>query len=737
MSHTVKHPGRDPWGLIPAALPPHPRVLVTPAHIAFTRSHLATCAWRKAAFHLLLQRCAEIPKFHDDPRQPLSAKIKQAYTELLFSTVRTALAFHLTRDSIHRQNALNGLRKLAEAYLKRPVTGHDCRVAGGGMYESAYIAWLAGAYDLLAAEGFTDRDQRRFEELLEACDELLHANPHRTCSNHNSWGIRAGLSIAAARHDLQGLHFNLYGGPEKDRKRYGFIHQLRHDLLADGIEWEHNLRHHFLTLAVYADIADRCRNIGIDLWHRPFPSAVENEGDDLHAEYGPPGEKWLRGAFDGPLYQLFPSDEFPLFGDSRLSRLRGLAEWGIFYSLVYEAHEDPRHAWLLDRLEEAYRPRPFPDLPATLQTDTNDIDFVRLLRNEWPRGESPFARDSSFSLSGRYRQGCSLFPTNGSALLRADPHNRSAPAAFLFWGPHSGGHQGPAALNLELYAGGRRLTDTPWSRSFDDPLHLTWCRSTVAHNTVTVDETPMYPYDQPTESIWESDYWHKKNSAGTLVSFHSEPGAHRVRASNEKVYPGVRLDRTIVVGPDYILDLYRCLSDCEHLYDWSIHFPAPMILPKNITPINLGQRPGYRHLRNACRQNPSTTDRCAQVDWTFPCGFLKASCQATTPADFLFARTPEPTDENGFPGSDHRPEMACSTLLIRTRARSTAFVVLFSFGNTTASHPTLEAMDGLADTDIHLTLARSGQPREHRKFPLREIAERTGCASPPLCDKVF
>lgn len=714
--------GSDPWGLIPHTLPPHPHILATPAHIEFNRIHVATCAWRKTALNLLRKRCDTVHTFHDDPRKPLTAEITRSYNALLFFIVRNALAFQLTRQSAHYHKAFHGLHALAEAYLKRPITGHDCRVAGGGMYESSFIAWLAGAYDLLAAEGFKDADQKLFNNTLAACSEVLEANPHRTCSNHNSWGIRAGLSIASARNDKRGISFNLYGGMEKGQRRYGFIHQLRHDLLADGIEWEHNLRHHFLTLAVYADIADRCRNIGIDLWHRSFPSAVEDEGNDLHEDYGPAGGKWLRGAFDGPLYQLFPNGEFPLFGDSRLSHLRGLAVWGIFYNLVYEAYEDPRHAWLLNRLEEEYQSRPFPELPATLQTKTGDIDFVRLLRNEWPKGQSPLAVDSSFSLTGRHQQGCSLFPTNGSAMLRADPLEKSAPAAFLFWGPHSGGHQGPAALNLELYAGGRRLTDAPWSRSFEDPLHLTWCRTTVAHNTVTVDETPMFPYNQPTESIWESDYWHKKNSAGTMVSFQATSDNKSMRAYNDRVYPGVRLDRTIVVGPDYILDLFRCFSENEHQYDWAIHFPARLILPRTVSPIDLGQRLGYRHLREASCLSPEKNNTPVVLKWDYPNGQLHAQCHATTQTKIIFARTPEPTSENGFPGSDHRPEMACSTLLIRAQERSLAFATLFSFGAATDSRPALEMIEGHANADLRLTIFRPGIPREQWLFPIGEMA---------------
>ena len=681
----------DPFHLIPVTLPVRPRVLVTPAHLEFTRASLATCAWRRAALQRLLTQCAEPISFRDNPSVKISRHQEQLYYAAVLQATRLALAFQLTRQAGLWEQARRLLRDIATASMRRSPAGSHYRVATGDMNEALFLSWFACAYDLVAVE---DANEPILDELLAAGLTVIDANPHRTCSNHNTWGIRARLSIAAACGDREGIHTSLYG----TAGRYGFVHQLQHDLLADGMEWEHNLRHHFLTLEVYADIADRCRNLGIDLWHRSFPAAMADAGADLHGDYGPAGDKWLKSAFDAPLYQMFPTGEFSMFGDSRLSHLRGLAVWGIFYNLAYQARRDPRHAWPLQQLERAWPVRSFPELPATLQTATGDLDFVRVLDNDWPAGECPWAADTAIGLTGQHRHGSTLLPSNGSTMLRADPADRNAPAAFIFWGAHSGGHQGPGALNLELSAGGQRLTDAPWSASFDDPLHLTWCRTTIAHNTVTVDETPMFPYHEPTDSIWQSDYWQKQSSASELVEF----TPNRVRVANARVYPGVLLERTVIIHREYVLDLFRCASAAEHQYDWAIHFSAERVSVDQLAPVDLGQKVGYRHLRDA---------RLAASDafrWQYPKGQLQAQVCSASPVQLIVARGPEPTAVNEFPGSDHQPARACSTLIARCRERSAVFATLFTFGSTDGARPQVALLNGSGELRLKVSSLRAG-----------------------------
>jgi len=78
-------------------------------------------------------------------------------------------------------------------------------------------------------------------------------------------------------------------------------------------------------------------------------------------------------------------------------------------------------------------------------------------------------------------------------------------------------------------------------------------------------------------------------------------------------------------------------------------------------------------------------------------------------AQVILARNPEPGPENGFPGSDHHPEMACSTLLVRRHARSAAFVTLFTFAAAGQLRPQLASVKGDAAGDILITINSPGR----------------------------
>jgi len=211
---------------------------------------------------------------------------------------------------------------------------------------------------------------------------------------------------------------------------------------------------------------------------------------------------------------------------------------------------------------------------------------------------------------------------------------------FMFWGPHSAGHQSPAALHVDLTAAGRRLTDAPRSEGYEDPMHLTWVRTTIAHNTVTVDGAPMFPYDQGGDSIWEADRWRERPSDGKLELFEARGPLKVCRASNERVYPGVRLDRTVLLSRGFAVDVFRALSDEEHHYDWAMHCPGELRSPAVQGPADLGQARGYRHFEQAAELE--TGGGAVALRWDRPGGATLARIVVPAGARVIVARDPSP-----------------------------------------------------------------------------------------------
>jgi hypothetical protein len=434
----------------------------------------------------------------------------------------------------------------------------------------------------------------------------------------------------------------------------------------------------------------------------------QRDGDDIHRVYGPRGTKTLKVAFDALFYQMFPGGDYPVLHDSGVVNLRGVHRWGPIFEKAYEVYGDEKYAWLLQKFEREYTEREHPGLPMSLQSGYGDIDAVRLSEETYPDGRFSLAGDAAFAPLGRHEQGCTLFPCHGNAVLRIDPEDEQAPAAYLFWGPHNAGHRAPAALHLDLHAG-QPLTSAAELGGYGDPSYLTWNRTTIAHNTVTVDETPMFPYDYHADVvaeydeayIWESDQWRDTVSDGELKLF--QPGCEfsAVRAINENVYPGVLLDRTVVVTMGYVLDAFRVISEEEHQYDWAMHCVGDLPVPAGATAVDLGNKRGYRHLQNA-RLLPDITP----IRWTR--GALPVALHLALPdsAAVMLANDPfvEHTGQGGL-----EPLPPNHSIIARARGKNVLFLACWQIGERSL---TFSLREGSAASDMLVDVMTDGKTTE-------------------------
>jgi len=689
----------DPFGLMPRDLPPHPRVLLTRERLARTKRLIRERKWARTAMDRLIASARSLSGLPDTLPVPADPRLN---AEIIRHALHNGLAHLLTGRARYRNSALAAFRLLAVAYLQWPILPDGARAYAYSLADTRMTVEIGQTYDLLAAAGLDGRDDGLFRELLAGTRQTFHAQPHRTCGNHNTWGLVAGLSVAIAAGDRQWVHDALYGCDGGGGWRYGLVHQLRHDILSDGLQWERGPGYHFYTLMGLVEMAWMLRNVGVDIWHVKPPTATDSDGQDLHRAYGPEGEtKCLKAAFDAPLYATFANRDLSLLHDSGLANLRGVWVWGPIYELAYEAYRDPRYAWVLNVVDREYPEREHRGLPMSLHASRGVADFVRLNRVNFRAGRFSLTRDCAFSLTGRHVHGCTLFATTGQALLRAGRPDEMAPAAYMFWGPHSAGHQSPASLHVDLHAQGRRLTDAPRSGGYEDSLHLTWVRTTIAHNTVTVDERAMFPCDQESESIWEADSWRERPSDGTLELFQPEGPFKAVRASNANVYPDVRLDRTVILGRRYVLDVFRVLSSDEHLYDWAMHCLGRACVPAEARETQLGERRGYRHFSNA-RELPGTA-RDVTLEWAFEGRTTHA--QLVVPAGGRVVLAEDPDGSKGQNLGELRLCWPRSTVVVRARGRSVLFASLWQWAPRVEPQACLRRVEGGPDEDVSLEVS--------------------------------
>jgi hypothetical protein len=410
-----------------------------------------------------------------------------------------------------------------------------------------------------------------------------------------------------------------------------------------------------------------------------------------------------------------------MLADSRLANLRGLCIWGSIYDLAYEAYKSPQLAWLLNRAERDYPQdkRTVPGLPMALQTPwMAELALARFRRAAYPAGRMDWKRDRPLSLLGRHVGGSTLFPVYGEAILRANPEKPEATAAALFWGPHTAGHQSPAALHADFYGAGRSATDAPRmdNSGYQNPLYLTWARTTIAHNTVTVDQKGMFPYDFDTTSLWECDRWRDTISDGELVLFQPDgQGFKAVRARNENVYKDVLLDRTLVTTDTFILDVYRVTADRVRLFDWAMHVAGTPGLPPGSRTAKLGEERGYRHFSDVKRLPVS--GKSFELTWREPGGVTSMAAVLPPGCTAWTGRDPIPEADKMHTLGEIGPVAPRHTLILRTRGKSALFVSAWSFNGQPVP---LRLVKGAAGTDV---IAKTGTGKAARSWTLPVNAE--------------
>ena len=666
-------PLHDPFELIPAELPGRPRIALTAEEVVRARQYAESYAWAREGKQILVAKAEAGLGTPVEMEADATGLFDAAQPESLMDQ---AIAYILTGRADHAEHAISMLRSSAERQDRLVADG---KTAGSNQLGGSHaVICAAGAYDLLHdAAPMSDADRELIEQrLLRRGIEMLRDEGHFTCSNIRTWTIAALMNVALCLDDREILHEALYGRFDEDRNQqtFGILHQISHDILADGFHWERSFSYHYYTLSAITAIAHPAWHCGIDLWHLELDALLRPEGHDLHRDYRPACRKTLKWLYDAPLYFAYPDGGCPEIHDSKGNLW--CAEWyGPMYEVAYEVYGDPKYAWLLNGMYEyRLRERPEEDTwqePRAWQGSMfsqRNWTFVTLATPELPAGEFSYEQDARVGVTGTHTGGCTLFPAAGYAVLRSDVRDFDAPCVTMFYGPHSAGHQHGCALHISVYARQQRLLVDGARFGYDNIQHLTWSNQTVAHNTVVVDEISMFPqcdHEGQNHQFEADTFYLGPETDGTLECFHAGSRLKAVRASNETVYDGVRLDRTTAtVDARYVVDIFRVISDDEHLYDFPLHGVGELDAGTcTDLPDGLGDKIGYRHLENARRVSlPGPRE----VTWRN--GETSLTAYQFAPAGSEMFTASDPTQEE-----DETPRY---TSMVRVRGHSVVFVTV-------------------------------------------------------------
>jgi len=228
-----------------------------------------------------------------------------------------------------------------------------------------------------------------------------------------------------------------------------------------------------------------------------------------------------KAMFDFMILYADPSYEMPTINDGRVVDLVD-SDRATYYELAYRRLGDPHY------------------VPVLMQSNRTDLNALLYGVPELTDGVNPSWETQNFSDSGLM-------------VLRSGEDENSIQVTFNYMG-YQGGHSHPDQLSMVLYGLGMPLAPDAGSIKYRLPEQEGWFLQTVAHNGLVVDGTSQ-----------------ERSSAGQLTQVIISDAVQMATVVSDGVYPGVNLERTLLLNDAYLIDMYSASSDTTHTYDWVYH----------------------------------------------------------------------------------------------------------------------------------------------------------------------
>ena len=584
--------------LPPSAKPgEHPRCLVTKEELAELKKDLQTTEKGKdllaktiALADGMLEQKLDFP----DPNGP-GAQLKDRSDDLAKKhdylakiAGTTGVVYAVTGEKKYAQKArevLVGYGKLYEQYpMHKGVNASDqAKVFAQRLSEAMWLIQMLYGLDFIYDSALLSEEDRKLIEtgLVRPCVACIRGrSPDKEVQDRDrsrpNW--RTDM-LESARPKTTGNWLNFYtaatmmaGAILEDKNMVDLAVADMRELLKvgisdDGMWGEGAIGYQLFAVAAMIPAMETAARQGHDLW------SYDNSR--------------VKKLFDSPLAYAYPDGTAPGIHDSGRAKL---GSWETqSYDYAYLRYRDERFAVLVNQSPRQLHPSPAIYFPSRV---------FQLL---------PTPKSMAYPST--------VYTSQGYAILRD-----SNTYLLMDCGPHGGVHGHPDKLNLLVFDGDE-LGGEPAFYRYEDALHGTWTKTTVAHNTMAVDCLSQLPCE------------------GKLLAF-EDCGAFKImRAQVAGAYPGVLLDRTVVFTGGAIIDLCRGRSALSHTWDRSYQFRGKIREfkePKEDAN-SLGTRDGYQNLKLSERR---AAEKAWQTTWETPVGKLHLVHRGAEGQEAIFAAGP-------------------------------------------------------------------------------------------------
>jgi hypothetical protein len=240
-----------------------------------------------------------------------------------------------------------------------------------------------------------------------------------------------------------------------------------------------------------------------------------------HAGFNVYENPQYKALFDFMITYADPGYEMPTINDGRVVNLTD-SDRATYYELAYRRLGDPHY------------------VPVLMQSDRTDLNALLYGVPELSSGVSPGWQTQNYDSSDL-------------VVLRSNEGEDSIQATVNYMG-YQGGHSHPDQLSIVLYGLGMPLAPDAGSIKYRLLEQEGWFKQTIAHNGLVVDGASQ-----------------ERASAGQLTQLVASDAVQMATVFSDGVYPGVDLERTVLLNDTYLIDMYSASSRSSHTYDWVYH----------------------------------------------------------------------------------------------------------------------------------------------------------------------
>lgn len=485
--------------------------------------------------------------------------------------------------------------------------------------ENMWMLYASCAYSCIYHTISEEQKRLIEDDLLKQMIEMFvvtYAHDFDIVHNHGLWAVAAVGICGYAINDQESVDKALYG-LKMDKVSGGFLAQLDQLFSPDGYYMEGPYYHRFSLRPIYL-----------------FAEAIERRQPEIGIyEFN---DSVIKTTSYSVFKTAFPDGTLPALNDS--SKTISINDEGVIMatSVCYHRYEQTETLLgMADHQQDVW-------VHSSGQTLSNAVEQADEIK--------PFNWGSLFVTDGPEGE------KGGVSILRHRDEKDDDTMALIWFGQHGSDHQYHSALDhghydglhlsvfnrghevLHDYGFGRWVNVEPKFGGRYIPENKTYCKQTVAHNTVTVDQKTQNNFDT---ALAESKFGQKHFFVADDQSLQGMSG------TISDYYTGVDMQRSIILAdlPEFekplVIDVYRIEADAEHDYDLPVHHSGQIIrtdfdyqVESTLKP--LGEDNGYQHLWNV---GSGKVEGSSLVSWLHDSSYYSLVTSAVEGSEVIFART--------------------------------------------------------------------------------------------------